>query len=210
MEVRAWGGHKPGQRAPARGHRPGHAGRQQGVATVLLLLLVGLTLTVMVLGSSAYLRQQQVYTLSNHAQTQAQLKAWTGAELVRQYLQHVRQQGQWTQLMGATFPQTLTLQGEGVDGVVEAQLTAVNTTAKTVTAQIVGMTAQGSPAEARVGLEVVYALPGSGGNGEEGTGGNGGTPAQPDHRVITFSRNLKLGAASMCCRIRGPRPMRFR
>lgn len=195
MQVRAWGGHKPGQRAPAQGHRPGHAGRQHGVATVLLLLLVGLTLTVMVLGSSAYLRQQQVYTLSNHAQTQAQLKAWTGAELVRQYLQHVRQQGQWTQLMGATFPQTLTLQGEGVDGVVEAQLTAVNTTAKTVTAQIVGMTAQGSPAEARVGLEVVYALPGSGGNGEEGTGGNGGTPAQPDHRVITFSRNLKLGGS---------------
>lgn len=182
MEVRMWSRDKSGQQASAWGHRPGDDDRQRGVATVLLLLLVGLTLTVMVLGTSAYLRQQQAYTLSNHAQTQAQLKAWTGAELVRQYLEHVRQQGQWAQLMGATFPQTLTLQGEGVDGVVEAQLTAVNTTAKTVTAQIVGVTAQGSPAEARAGLEVVYALPGS-------------TSAQTVPRVITFSRDLKLGGS---------------
>lgn len=155
------------------------AAGQKGIAAILLLLLVGMTLTVMVLGTSAYLRQQQVYTLSNHAQTQAQLKAWTGAELVREYLQNVQTQGKGTQLMAATFPQALTLQGEGVDGFITVQLTGADPVANTVTSQIIGMTALGSPAEARVGLEVVYAFPGT-----------SQVPSLP--RVIAFSRNLKL------------------
>lgn len=175
-----------------RAAHPSSRSLEQGIAAILLLLLVGMVLTVMVLGTSAYLRQQQVYTLSNHAQTQAQLKAWTGAELVRQYLQNVQTQGKWAQLMGATFPQKLTLQGEGVAGVIEAQLVAVSAGANTVTSQIIGMTAQGSPAEARVGLEVIYTLSGSGGNGDNSTGGSGGTNPTPPNNVITFSRNLKL------------------
>lgn len=168
---------------------------QRGMATTLLLLLVGLTLTVMVLGTSAYLRQQQASTVSNHAQTQAQLKAWTGAELVHQYLRQVQTQGQWAQLMGAAYPQTLTLQGEGVDGVIQAKFLRADPSTNTVTAQITGVTAQNSPAEARVMLEVVYALEGITGTDEGNNGGGGGTAPQQPNNVVTFSRNLRLGGS---------------
>lgn len=168
---------------------------QHGMTTTLLLLLVGLTLTVMVLGTTAYLRQQQASTVSNHAQTQAQLKVWTGAELVRQYLQQVQTQGQWAQLMGVAYPQTLTLQGEGVDGVIQAQLLRVDPSAKTITAQVTGITAPDSPAEARVMLEVVYSLEGGTGTDGGNTGGGDGTAPQQPNNVVTFSRNLRLGGS---------------
>lgn len=160
---------------------------QRGVATILLILMVGLMLTVIVLGTSAYLRQQQAFSVSTHAQTQAQLKVWTGAELVRQYLAQVQAQGAWTQLAGATLPQVLTLQGDGVDGQIQATLMRFDAATKTVTAQIAGATAQGSPAEARSMLEVVYAL-------EAGEGDDGGSTQTPKpNNVIRFSRNLRLG-----------------
>lgn len=160
---------------------------QRGVATILLILMVGLMLTVIVLGTSAYLRQQQAFSVSTHAQTQAQLKVWTGAELVRQYLAQVQAQGAWTQLAGATLPQVLTLQGDGVDGQIQATLMRFDAATKTVTAQIAGATAQGSLAEARSMLEVVYAL-------EAGEGDDGGSTQTPKpNNVIRFSRNLRLG-----------------
>lgn len=167
---------------------------QRGVATILLLLLVGLMLTVIVLGTSAYLRQQQDFSVSNHAQTQAQLKVWTGAELVRQYLAQVQTQGDWEQLAGATLPQALTLEGDGVEGQIQATLMRFDAATKTVTAHIAGATAQGSPAEAHAILEVVYAL--EAGEGESGgnTGG-GGTQTPKPNNVISFSRNLRLGGS---------------
>lgn len=165
---------------------------QRGVATILLILMVGLMLTVIVLGTSAYLRQQQAFSVSTHAQTQAQLKVWTGAELVRQYLEQVQAQGAWTQLAGATLPQVLTLQGDGVDGQIQATLMRFDAATKTVTAQIAGATAQGSPAEAHAMLEVVYAL--EAGEGDDGGNTGGGSTQTPKpNNVISFSRNLRLG-----------------
>lgn len=134
--------------------------RQQGIATILMLLLVGMMLTVMMLSTAAYLRQQQAQIVTNHAQTQAQLKAWTGAELVRQYLQQVLVQGQWSALMAAnstaTAPWPLTFSGDGVSEQILASITRLNATTNTVTAQVTGITAQGSPAEARATLELVF------------------------------------------------------
>lgn len=150
-----------------------HSAEQRGIAAILLLLLVGMTLTVMVLGTSAYLRQQQVYTLSNHAQTQAQLKAWTGAELVRQYLSQVLTEGEWNTLMNAgsgssstesgmskSFPLKLDFNGEGITGQVESSIISINSVENTVTAHVTGIAAQGSLAESRATLELVYALDG--------------------------------------------------
>lgn len=169
-----------------RAAHPSSRPLEQGIAAILLLLLVGMMLTVMVLGTSAYLRQQQVYTLSNHAQTQAQLKAWTGAELVRQYLQNVQTQGKWAQLMAATFPQALTLQGEGVEGFITVQLIGANPVTNTVTSQITGMTAQGSTAEASSTLELVFTL-----NGEGNTGALICTASSAATTVLRG--NLKIG-----------------
>ena len=132
---------------------------QRGIATVLILLLVGLSLSAAVFGTAHYIRSQQQQDVAAHAQTQAQMKAWTGAELVRQYLQQLQDSGQLAALYAKTpLPFDLTLSGDGVTSAVLARITATDSTAKTVTARITGVTAPDSSAEARAVLEVVYAV----------------------------------------------------
>ena len=65
-------------------HQPVPA--QRGVATLLFILLTGLSLGALVFGAMFYVRGTQSQALTVHAQTQAQLKAWTGVEALRQYL----------------------------------------------------------------------------------------------------------------------------
>ena len=131
---------------------------QRGIATVLILLLVGLSLSAAVFGTAHYIRSHQQQDVASHAQTQAQMKAWTGAELVRQYLQQLQDSGQLAALYAKAPPFDLTLSGDGVTSAVLARITASDSTAKTVTARITGVTAPDSSAEARAVLEVVYAV----------------------------------------------------
>ncbi len=129
----------------------------RGIATVLILLLVGLSLSAAVLGTAHYIRSHQQQDVAAHAQTQAQMKAWTGAELVRQYLQQLQDSGQLAALHAKAPPFDLTLSGDGVTSAVLARVTASDSTAGTLTARLTGVTAPDSPAEARAVLEVVYA-----------------------------------------------------
>lgn len=79
-------------------------------------------------------------------------------------------------------PFDLTLSGDGVTSAVLASITATDSTAKTVTARITGVTAPDSSAEARSVLEVVY-------------GAEAGSPSTPRPSVLTYNRNLKLGGS---------------
>ena len=65
---------------------PFRPGRQRGVAAVLMVLLTGMALTALALGGMHHLRGQQELTHSLRGNSEAQWRAWTGAELVRQYL----------------------------------------------------------------------------------------------------------------------------
>ncbi len=60
--------------------------RQRGISSVLFMLLSGLSLGAMVFGAIYHVRGLQSQSVTVHAQTQAQLKAWSGAEAVRQHL----------------------------------------------------------------------------------------------------------------------------
>ncbi|UJB32285.1 hypothetical protein [Chromobacterium sp. Beijing] len=60
--------------------------RQRGVAAVLMVLLTGMALTALALGGMHHLRGQQELTRSLRGNSEAQWRAWTGAELARQYL----------------------------------------------------------------------------------------------------------------------------
>ena len=155
----------------------------RGIATVLILLLVGLSLSAAVLGTAHYIRSHQQQDVAAHAQTQAQMKAWTGAELVRQYLQQLQDSGQLAALYAKAPPFDLTLSGDGVTSAVLASITATDSTAKTVTARITGVTAPDSSAEARAVLEVVYAASAS------------PSTAPPRPSVLTYRRNLRLGGS---------------
>ncbi|WP_428240327.1 hypothetical protein [Gynuella sp.] len=59
---------------------------QRGVAALLLVLLVGISATVVTLGTMSYVRGSQKSQMTVHGQTQAEINAWTGAEALGQYL----------------------------------------------------------------------------------------------------------------------------
>lgn len=60
---------------------------QQGFATVLIVLLVGLAVAASALGTAYYINTSQKSLVSSHALTNAQSGAWTGVEIFRKYLE---------------------------------------------------------------------------------------------------------------------------
>ncbi|MFG6447554.1 hypothetical protein ACG0Z6_04780 [Roseateles sp. BYS180W] len=59
---------------------------QRGITSLLFVLMVGLGMGVMVMGAVHHVRGFQQQSVAVHAQTQAQLKAWSGVEALRQHL----------------------------------------------------------------------------------------------------------------------------
>lgn len=60
---------------------------QQGFATVLIVLLVGLAVAASALGTAYYINMSQKSLISSHALTNAQSGTWTGVEIFRKYLE---------------------------------------------------------------------------------------------------------------------------
>ncbi|WP_199524494.1 hypothetical protein [Pseudoalteromonas sp. bablab_jr011] len=60
--------------------------RQYGAATITILLFVGVSISIAVLGSLRYIQGSQNQTMTMHAQTQAQRKAWVGVDITKKYL----------------------------------------------------------------------------------------------------------------------------
>lgn len=151
--------------------------RSRGIATVLIMLLIGMSLTAMVLGAGHYIRSTQAQTLSTHAQTQAQMKAWTGVEIIKQYLQELQTTGKLDTLMAMATPVALNLGGDGVANLMQASITGMSTSDKTVTVEITGLTAAGTRAEAQSVLQVIYGLSGTGGTTSTPSGACGAKPS---------------------------------
>ena len=152
---------------------PGCTGgsRQRGIATVLIMLLVGMSLSAAVLGTAYYVRSTQDQGMSAHAQAQAQIKAWTATEIVRMYLQQLQTDGNLTNFLAQTMPIALTLTGDsgasdGATGLMSARVTAADSTASTVTVEITGVSARGTKAEASSKMQEIYST------------GTGGTSSQ--------------------------------
>lgn len=171
--------------------------RSRGIATVLIMLLVGMSLTAMVLGAGYYIRSTQAQTLSTHAQTQAQMKAWTGVEIVRQYLQELQTGGKLNTLLALPVPVALTLGGQGVDNLMQASITSMNATDKLVTVEISGLTAAGTRAESQSVLQVIYQL-GSTGSTTTTTSTSGACGAAPrSSTVFKGDVNITGGTTSI-------------
>lgn len=167
--------------------------KQRGIASLLILLMIGLSLTAAIVGSVYHLRVTQEQSISVHAQTQAQARAWSAAEVTRQYFEMLRQDAtEWqtfydalsTALASGT-PLTLNI---GMDDVVAKIIRAQNLTTKTsegevphVTVQITATAADGSRAMSSSTLELMYA-------GTEPTTG----AAVPNNSAINFYGGLKM------------------
>jgi len=145
---------------------------QRGVATLLFVLLTGLSLGALVFGAAYYVRSAQSQSLTVHALTQAQLKAWTGAEALRQYLYKVGA----ADAAALTVGQEVTLAGlEGVTARV-ASIEASNVGCGGGTR--VGLSVVGSSGGANSLLSVLFCASGT------------GNPPPPD--IITVNGPLKI------------------
>lgn len=60
---------------------------QKGIATILTVMLVGIVLSVTILGTAYYIRAKQHAEVTNHAITNVQSGAWIGVELLRKYFE---------------------------------------------------------------------------------------------------------------------------
>lgn len=92
---------------------------QRGFAAVLMMLLTGVAVTGAVLGTASSLRGTQEQQLAVHAQTRAQLRAWTGVEALRTWFGELSAQ-ELENLAQSTKPAAISL--VGLDGV-QASLT---------------------------------------------------------------------------------------
>ncbi|MDC6171072.1 hypothetical protein [Paucibacter sp. XJ19-41] len=148
---------------------------QRGVASVLFMMLLGLGLAGLVFGAVYAVSGSQSQTRTVHAQTQAQLKAWGGAEALRQYLY------QLGAAKSAELEADSAVAFTGLDGV-SAGIRAVSAAdpdcegATKVAAQVTG-----SSGGANALLALVYCA-----SGKPGGGGSSGSDA------INIKGNLDL------------------
>jgi len=135
--------------------------RQRGIATVLTVLLAGMSLTAIVLGAMYYVRSTQSQLLSVHAQTQAQMRAWTTVEAVRKYLNGVKANSKLAVLAQKVSESgnNLLLTITGLNGV-SASLIGVDSTSdpKQFTALISGEAASDTAANSKSAVKVVFEL----------------------------------------------------
>ena len=166
---------------------PFSANKQQGIATILTVVLLGLSLASATLVGVSHLRSSQELSTSLHAQTMAQKRAWLAADAFGEYLAQVIQMpGDWQAFDEAARTQPSSLSMAGLDGIALrlAGYDDTSATARTLTLHITATAAQGSRAAASTTLEAVYQIsPPAMTEGEE---------AQPDRRVIQFRDGLNI------------------
>ncbi|QPF73519.1 DUF342 domain-containing protein [Roseateles sp. DAIF2] len=154
---------------------------QQGVASVLFMMLLGLGLMALVLGAASQVRGSQSQSQTVHAQTQAQLRAWNGAEALRQYL------AQSGAAQASTIPANAPVAFQGLQGI-NATVTAV--TAADPLCQggtRVDANLRGASGGANSLLQLVYCA-----TGQPGGGGQSGNDAVNIKGNLDLSGDLKV------------------
>ncbi|MGN0922307.1 MAG: hypothetical protein ACI4NJ_11340 [Cellvibrio sp.] len=144
---------------------------QRGIASLLMMIMIGLSLTAAMVGSSRQLRSAQEQSVSMHAQTQAQARAWAAAEAFRHYLQNWRQsESSWNEFVTRLETVLDEANGAGVTvnigmSGVQAKIVSLQTLTTRlseggvphITLLITASVAASTPAESSSTLEVVYA-----------------------------------------------------
>ncbi|WP_024870498.1 hypothetical protein [Tolumonas lignilytica] len=155
--------------------------QQKGIAAILFTLIIGVSLLGIVMGAMHYSRSDQDSAIASHALTQAQMRAWSGAEGFRQYLYQIKSSGAASLAAGNAITFT------GISGVT-GTVVAVSTTATTcssgtqVTANLTG-----TSANATATVQSVYCV----------TGGSGNTPPTIINTIningdLTLSGNISV------------------
>lgn len=154
--------------------------RQRGIATILIVLLAGLGLSIATFGIVYMVRSSQDTSLSLHAQTQAQTRAWRGVELLREYFKGLDETG-----LAALSAGDVDM--SGVTGVTASIESASNDGAGTYTVQTLVI---GTGAEATSTIRAVFKIVVTVNNDPDTSTDNGGVDS-----VINFNKNLSMSGA---------------
>lgn len=136
------------------GNRASHR-KQSGVATILVILMIGVGLVAVSVGTMHTMRNTQERQLVAHAQVNAQAGAWAAVEAVRQVL------GTLTQAQLTALNNNVTWNISGVDGFTQSALIMdvaappANEKAFKVKAQVTAVATAGQSSST---VEVVYAV----------------------------------------------------
>lgn len=135
--------------------------RQRGVATLLIVLMVGLAVSVTVAATIYSLRGTQSQQLTTHSATAAQAAAWRGVEALRLYLLQV-DTSVWPGWVGNDAKPVSGLEALGVRAATVTSIEAAGSDHYRVSAQVIGTAGVGS-ALTTATVEVIYdVVPGSG------------------------------------------------
>lgn len=173
----------------------GRRSSQRGMATLYIVLAVGLGVSVTVAASMYALRGDQQRQITTHSVTSAQAAAWRGVEVVRRYLLALDQDtlAQWSAPGGLALPATISgLQPLGIpDG--NARITAISGSGSSfqATVSITALAGTGS-ATTSATVEAVFDI-------TSGSGASGGSPtcAVIPATPMVFNGNLTITGGSL-------------
>lgn len=165
--------------------------KQRGIATVLIVVLLGFSLTITILVGLSKLRSTQELGVSLHSQTVTQQRAWSAAEALRQYFEQVTMDyTQWVafldgfDLVNNQYP-AITMTGfEGL----QAQFIGVDDSDPNqllFSMQLTADTAPGTRVATKSALQMTYAV-------VPPTPAGGTAPGVPSRNVITFYDGLDV------------------
>lgn len=135
--------------------------KQRGIATLLIVLMVGLAVSVTVAATVYSLRGAQSHQLTTHSATAAQAAAWRGVEALRLYLLQV-EKTVWPGWVGDSLKPVTGLGAIGVRKAEVTRIEAIGSNQYRVNARVTGAAGVGS-ALTTATVEVTYdVVPGSG------------------------------------------------
>lgn len=186
-------------RMPGQRSRPRLPARQRGMATLYVVLAVGLGVSITVAASIYTLRGNQQRQITTHSVTAAQAAAWRGAETVRRYLLEVGQptMAQWASSSGTALSLPATISGMSALGIPDgnARITSISGSGNDyrIGVAITALAGSGS-ATTSATVEVVYEVSAGG-----SSGGGGGTPtcAVIPSSPMRFNGDLLISGGSL-------------
>jgi hypothetical protein len=167
---------------------------QRGIATIIVVLMVGFTLLVATMGLFSLVRSTQDQAAANHASIQSQPKVWNATELVRQFIFTLNTNGTLIAQIFNASTTAVPITQTGTTGLTMSVVGCQNTDGSGnctntsdsyyATVNITALTDPGTKAASTSTVEVIYLV-------TEAINSGGGPPVATDD-VIVFNDNVTL------------------
>ena len=164
--------------------------RQKGIAALLLVLLTGLSATVVALGTMSYVRGSQKSQMTVHAQTQSEINAWAGVQALTTYLNNTLNANPNTALsayLNSFGTLTFSKTANNVNTAIATADYQTNCSNPNATNAVACFNVTGTSANSNVTLQVAYRI----------TQPNSPPPLQAIANPVVFNGNLTISGGGL-------------